>query len=302
MSKHNTKKQQVTDIKNKAAVEKASNLQLTESLNSLSTAGVKVQETLSQVGKDLIAKASELNAVDEAIVLKKKELEDLHGKDKILLTIDELKTDHEKTINELKIAFSEEKARLDKERLEESERRVREQKDYEYEIDRLRKKDAVDWEEQLRVRLRDETIRREQFDKNHAEREAVLKQKELDYATALDKLKSFDLEVEKRVKEEVSKAAAFINKEHSHSVTLTAVQHKAEADGLRASCATLATQNSTLTATVQDLQVKLQAAYEKNGELASKAVESAANKAAHADALALITNIGGGNGTTRPRG
>ncbi len=50
----------------------------------------------------------------------------------------------------------------------------------------------------------------------------------------------------------------------------------------------------------KELQAQLKEAYAKNAELAKAAVDGAANAKAQSDALALMTNIGGGNGT-RPR-
>lgn len=294
-----TKKQQVTESKNKASLERAGGLDLDKVLGSLTKTTVDIQQTLGKVGTTLIEKVADLKAVEETITIKKAELEALHGADKILLGIDELKAEHEQTLQQLAKEAEEAREKMEQEKADEEERRRREEADFNYQLSLRRKGEEDRWTEQLRLRNRDEKIRQEEFDRSFALREAELAKKESDYQAALARFETIQNEIDSAVKREVSIVANAMKKDFEHEKQLTAVQHKAEIDRFTAANQNLTGQLAAAEATVRDLQAALSKAYEKNNELAAKAVDSAANTKTVADMQSLITNIGG-NGA-RPR-
>lgn len=288
-----TKKQQVAATKNTAAVEKATGLQVDKALTALSTAGLSIQSTLAKVGEELIAKVADLKAVDTAIALKNEELENLHGKDKILLSIDELRVEHEKTIQQLADEVEEQRLANEAAQAAEVEQRRREQEEFEYQLTQSRKTESDNWKEQLRIRQRDELIRQEQFEKNFKEREEQLALKEKAYNEALAKAATFEDEVKKASAKEVAIATSALKKEYEHEKKVTEITHKAEVDRLNAANENLTKQFTAASNTISELQAQLKEAYTKNTELAAKAVDGAANTKQVADLQSLITNVGG---------
>jgi colicin import membrane protein len=299
--KSSTKKQQVQQNRNAVAVGKASNFNIETSLSSLSTTALKVQADFSKISEELIQKHAEYQAVTEAIALKKQEMENLHGVDQVLLTIDEAKAQHAQYLEDQ----AKERERLAEENLailtQRNQERQREQESYSYELQQKRKAETDAWNEQVRVRTNAERDRQEAFEKDIANREAALKLKETEYQAAIAKAATFDAEVATAAKREVAIVTNALTKDFNHKTEIAAMQHKTEVDKLQFDNNRLVTAAAADAATIQSLQAQLKAAYDKNAELAAKAVEGASNKQAQADALALVTNIGGSGNGARPR-
>jgi hypothetical protein len=300
-SKKSTKKQQVQQNRNAVAVGKAASFNVETSLSAITATSLKVQADFSKISEELIQKNAEYQAVTEAISLKKQEMENLHGVDQVLLTIDEAKAQHAQYLEDQQ----KEKERLHQENLEvlaqRAQERAREEEAYAYKLAQTRKAETDEWNEQVRVRTHSERDRREAFEKDVLNRELALKQKETEYQTALAKLATFDDEVKK----EVSKAEAILSntlkKDYSHQAQIASMQHQTAVDKLTFDNQRLTQQQAADAATIKDLQAQLKTAYEENVKLARAAVDGAANSKAQSEALALMTNIGGNGNGARPR-
>jgi hypothetical protein len=300
-SKKSTKKQQVQQNRNAVAVGKAASFNVETSLSAITATSLKVQADFSKISEELIQKNAEYQAVTEAISLKKQEMENLHGVDQVLLTIDEAKALHAQYLEDQQ----KEKERLHQENLEvlaqRAQERAREEEAYAYKLAQTRKAETDEWNEQVRVRTHSERDRREAFEKDVLNRELALKQKETEYQTALAKLATFDDEVKK----EVSKAEAILKnvltKDFTHQAQIAQMQHQTQVEKLQFDNTRLTQSVAASEAQIKELQTQLKDAYAKNAELATKAVEGASNKQAQADALALVTNIGGNGNGARPR-
>lgn len=292
-----SKKQQITETKNKAAVSKATGLDVTSVLGGITQASLNVQKTFGNISTALLEKAAELQAVEHAIDVKKQELSDLHGADKILLSIDELNVQHQQELEKLAAERDKAKADLELEQAIEEQRRLREEEQYRYDLQQSRKNESDTWTEAVRVRNRDEQIRRESFDKSLAEREAELAKKEGDYQKALARFENIETEISAASKREVAIATSSLNKDFEHRTQLKDIQHKAEVEKLQTTNSQLVILNQGLENQVKELQAQLKEAYAKNAELATKAVDGAANAKAQADALSTLANLGSSNGT-----
>lgn len=300
-SKNSTKKQQVQQNKNAVSIGKAASVNIGASLSAISATSVKIQGDLAKISEELIQKHAELQAVDEAIVLKKQEMENLHGVDNVLLTIDEAKALHAQQLEEMQ----QDKERLEQEfrdlQAQREQERAREEEEYTYKLQQTRKADSDAWNEQVRLRNNAERDRMEAFEKDVANREAILKTKETEYQAALQKLSTFEEEVKKEVKKAEAILAHTLTKDFNHEKQLLQLQHQTQNDKLAFDNKRLNESIVAAEAQIKELQAALRTAYDKNTELAAKAVEAANNKQAQADALALVTNIGGGSNGTRPR-
>lgn len=294
-----TKKQQAQTSRNTAALTKASSLDLSKSLNALTTSGVTIQGTLSKIQEELITKHAELQAVDDAITLKKTEMEALHGVDQILLTMDEARENHRLYLEQMQ---KEREAAQDAHvQLVQQNARQRsiEETEFVYTLRQQRKAEADAWAEKLRLRNNEERDRVEKFEKNHAEREAALKLKEASYEAALAKIATFDAEVKKESDKAVAIALNSLKKDYTHEAQMTAVKHEADLSKIRFDNQRLTEAANNLEKQLADTQAQLKAAHDAQTSLAKDAVTAAANQKNIADMQSLVTNIGG-NGA-RPR-
>ena len=296
-----TKKQQAQVAKNTASITKAQSIDLSKTLSALSAAGVGIQGTLSKISEEIIQKHAELQAVDDAIALKKQDMQNLHGVDQVLLSIDEAKAQHAQFLEDQQ----KEKERLQEENLavlaQRAQERKREEEEFNYNLQQTLKAEQDAWTEQVRVRNNQERDRREAFEKDVLNRELALKQKETEYQAALAKAATFDEEVKK----EVTKAEAILKnvltKDFQHQAQIAQLQHQTAVEKLQFDNQRLTVAAAADAATIKDLQAQLKTAYEENVKLARAAVDGAANSKAQSEALALMTNIGGGSNGARPR-
>jgi len=292
-----TKKQQAQATRNTASLSKAQSIDLSKTLSGITSAGVTIQGTLSKISEEIIQKHAELQAVDEAIALKKQDMQNLHGVDQVLLSIDEAKAQHAQTLEDL----SKQKDQVEQEirdlQAKNEQERVREQEDYAYKTKMARKVEQDAWIEQVRLRNNQERDRQEAFEKDVSNREFALKTKEVEYQAALTKAATFDQDVAK----EVSKAEAILKnvltKDFTHQAQIASMQHSTQVEKLQFDNQRLLQTATTAEAQIKELQLQLKTAYEENTKLARAAVDGAANAKAQSDALALMTNIGGSNGT-----
>lgn len=296
MASKNTKKQQVQANKNAVAVGKAASVNIGSSLSAISATSVKIQGDLAKIGEELIQKHAELQAVDETIRIRKEEMANLHGADQVLLSIDEAKALHTQYLEEQqkqKEQIEQEHQDLQNQRVQE---RDREEAEYTYKLQQTRKADNDAWAEQVRLRGNQERDRREAFEKDIASRELVLKTRETEFQAAISKAATFEQEVDSRVKREVAIVTNSMKKDFEHEKQLASIQHTALYDKQTHDNKRLVEALNNLEAQLKEAQTQLKDAYAKNVELASKAVDGAANAKAQADAITTLSNLSATNG------
>lgn len=299
MSSSKTKKQQAQTTKNTAAITKASGLDLSKSLNALSTSGVTIQGTLSKISEELITQHAELQAVSDAIALKKSEMEALHGVDQILLTLDEARENHLVELEQMR------KEREDTHQThmllidQNTQERARNEANYAYDLQQQRKAEADAWAEKLRIRNNEERDRQEKFERSYAERETALRLKETAFNDAIARIATFDAEVKRESDKNVAIALNSLKKDYTHEAQMTAVRHEADLGKIKFDNQRLVEAANNMEKQVLELQSQLKSAHEAQTQLAKDAVSAAATQKNIADMQSLVTNIGG-NGT-RPR-
>lgn len=295
-SKNNTKKQQAQNTKNSVSLAKASSIDISKSLNAITNTSLQIQGSLTQIQEELIQKHAELQAVDEAIALKRAEMEALHGVDQVLLTIDEAKALHTQQLEQMQKQREELEQQFQDLQAQREQERAREEEEYNYKLSQTRKADNDAWAEQIRLRGNQERDRREAFEKDLANRDAVLKAKEAEYQAALEKAKNYEADVAKEVAKAENILKNTLTKDFNHEKQLTAVQHAAQVEKLQFDNKRLVEAANNYENQVKELQQQLKDAYAKNAELAAKAVDGAANAKAQADAITTLASISSGNG------
>lgn len=297
-----SKKKQQQDSKNTQALATASAVDITHSLGALTSASLKVQSTFSKMSEELIQQHAELEAVSQAIELKKEELKTLHGVDSILLTIDEAKAQHTQTLAGLEAEKAEFLKQIAAKKVELEIERKREADQFNYNLQLSRKNEADQFSESLRLRNNQERDRSEAFEKDLKLRDATLAAKEFDYQAALAKSATFDETVKKEVDKAVAIATNSLKKDYEHEKQVTAIQAQAALNGQKSDNQRLVDALNNVTAENKELREQLKTAQEAQINLAKEAVAGAANAKTVADMQSLFTNTGGGGNGTRPRG
>ena len=281
-----SKRKQAQESRNTAAVNAASALQLDKALGDVSSTSILVQGLFGKISEALVTKHAELKAVTDTIDLKIAELSELHGKDRILLSIDDLKVEFERK----KVELEEELKTILRDR-------EQEEQNYQYNINQAQKLANSQWDELVRVRERDHKIKMEELDKKAAEREAILALKEKEYQEAIARAATFDEAVKKEVDKQVSIVGNALKRDHSHQLEIINITNKAAIDQLTGDVSRLKSLLDAKDSTIATLQARLTAAQEAQTQLAKDAVTAAANQKALADMQSLFTNTGGQNGS-----
>lgn len=280
-----TKSQQAKSVKDSTTLAKAEAVNLEFTLENLSKTTLSVNETLATIGKTLVEKYAELESVQDAIKLKKEEMKELHGADKILLSISDLEAEKEKAYQDnVRVAN------------ELAEGRAREEQQFQYNLAQKRKQDDDAWAEQLRVRNNQERDRREAFEKDLKVRNELLQAQEKEYQEAIAKLATFDAELEKKVNSEVGKERGILTSKFEQEKRILAVEHGAQVSGLQKDIEHANKTIASKDTEILTLREQLAKAIQSQTELASKTVEGANDRKSLAEMQAIVTNVGG-NGT-----
>lgn len=276
---------------------KAAGINIDAALTGVVTAQTKIINTFGQIQESLIVKHGDLAAIEEAISLKASELETLHGKDQALLTLDEIRVQHAQFVAQRDEERKVLQAQYDRTKADLAEMHRREVADFVYHRNLERKQDEDNWQAAVEDRRRVEDRRQKDVEQQIADRLAELTVREIAAKAALDKELTFDARVDAEVKKQVAINTATSTRNHEVAVHTTNIQHAAALSNLTKDVEHL---QRTLTAKdveIHELKVSLAKAVEAQTTLARAAVDAASNTKAQADAMALMTNIGGGNGT-----
>jgi hypothetical protein len=302
-TKTTTKKQAA----NKAAVtetlQKASGVNIDTALTGLTQAQTKISRTLADIQEELISKHAELAAIDEAIAIKQAEMEALHGKEAVLFTLDELDAQHAERIRSMQAERDDLIKKYAQLKADAEVARQREEQEYLYQRNLVRKADEDKWTQYRADRDRTEKLRLEDFERGLTVRLLEVEQREIAARQAIEKEQTFEVRVASDVKREVAIITNSMKKDHEHVLSTMQVQHGAQIAGLQKDVEHLNRTVQSRDNEIAELKVALAKAVEAQTTLASKTVDAAQARSAQAEAMATFTAVaGGGNGARRPAG
>ena len=276
-------------------------------VNDVSALGLRVSKALNDVSVQLVAEVERLTRVREAVEIEQRELQRLHKVDIVATALDQLVQDHEAK----KQAFQEEVAAAraewesetaDHERgtreYEESLRkqRQRENDEFEYRKALERKKAQDKYDEELRLRDRQNREKQETLEKSWQEREAGLKAGEEEVARLRQDAEAFP----KRIAQEVERAVGEARRQaaQENEQRLLVATKDAEADR-RVSELRITTLEAVVARQAEQLaalQRQLDEAKQQVQDIAVKAIEGASG----ARALDHVNQIAMEQARTRP--
>lgn len=269
--------------------------------------GLQVSKALGDVSARLIAEVERLTTLREAVAIEQRELERLHKIDVVATSVAQLLQDHAARKQALEAEVATDRAAWEAETAEREragreyeetlkKQRQREAEDYEYRKALERKKAQDKYDEEQRVRDRQNREKQETLEKSWQEREAALKTREDEVAQLRKEAETFP----KRLAQEVERAAAEARRqaEQQFEQRLLIATKDAEADKrladqrIKTLEEIVARQAEQMTA----LQKQLDEAKQQVQEIAVKAIEGASG----ARALSHVNQIAMEQARTRP--
>lgn len=282
------------------------NVTVENAVQKVTTAGFEIQKSLSAVSSELMTKIEELTQIEEAIKLKKAEMEELHGKDLVAMELDAILTNYETKKAELETAintsreeWSEEQKRHTLAIVERDanllKSRTREEQEYAYNQAQKKQADSDAWDNMIKRRNNEETERMAQLSKSWSERENALKAREQELADLKAKVEAFPAQLEKEAEKRASIVSNVLKKDHGHEIELLKKDSASNTQLLTAQLANSEAINVRQQNEIVDLKAKLTEAYTKITEVAAKATEAASGQ----QALAAV-QAQNRNGDVRP--
>jgi hypothetical protein len=265
--KTNTVRETVVSAENTGVLDIVKTLKAPNVVDELAKLQLKVQDQFSNITGSITNELARLNQVQTAITLQEQRLKELFQIESEAVSLDDLKAQREQWRSD----WDAEQARLEQER-------ERDDQEYQYELNRVRKAAEDKYNETVARTKRDETLRAEQLNTEWAKRETVLKLAEQE----LVDLRAQIVAMPETIRKEVSKAEAIrensLNREHKHALEMLNQTHTSEKTVMKANIDSLNMTITHLREHVTGLDTQLAEARRDSKEVAQKALESASSR------------------------
>ncbi len=269
-------------------------------VHRLPALGLEVSKTLAGLSDQLVEEVNRLQSVREAVALERRELERLHKIDIAATALDQLIQDYNKQsqeqeaeIAQQRAAWEEESRNAERERKEQEEslkkQRQREIDEYEYKKTLERKKAQDKYDEEQRLQERKNLDKQEALEKSWQQREAVLKEREVEWQQMRKEADQFPARLQAETARAATEAAERAEAQLQQKMLL--MQKEAESDKrlseLRISSMeqSAAQQGTQITA----LQKQLDEAKQQVQDIAIRAIDGASGSKAlgHINQIAM---------------
>ena len=274
-AKRTTRKKKETSI-----IDSVINLKPEDIVNEIGGLQNSLQGTLAGLSAQISSKVEQMRTVDEAISIKKTELQDLYGIEEEAMSLEEVRASRaledeewEKRLAQRNSDWQEEEAEQDK-RFQ----RMEEQRQYEY--DRKVQQAQADFASNLAEKQKQEQFRLLDLERSWDEREAEIASKETEFNSLKSQVEGFD----EKLKAEVSKAEAIISnrfkKDHAHEIAMLRREMESQSNLNDTKIESLNITIEGLNDQIEDLQKQLTEARNDSKEITSAALQSASGRTA----------------------
>jgi len=266
-------------LKDTSVLESVKDLNLDSVTTNVTSAQVEVQKTLAAVSAKLTEQLQVLENIEEAIKLKKEQLESLHQIEVTSATLDDL----EAQIAKQRADWETEKATKTREfaemRSERNKQWAREEEDYQYKIAQEHRKLEDTHKAFLAQQEKQNRDKQDQLEKNWAEREHELKKREQE----LTELRAFKENTPDVLKKEVNAAVAVatnsVKKEYEQKMALAAKDTEVEKRLADQNIASLQQTIHKHQEQLDALKAQVEQAQKDMKEISTKALDSASGRA-----------------------
>lgn len=239
-----------------------------------------LQGTLAGLSAQISIKLEQMKNVEDAIVLKQQELNELYGIDAEALSLEEMREQHEQEEADWQKKCFERQAQLEDDEEERAKRWQREEEEHGYEMAQKKKRSQEEYNVEIATRRRSETIRQEDLEKQWKAREEILATQEKDVVALKAQVAGFD----DRLKAETAKAEAIavnrVKKEYEHEVVMLKKDIESERILNATKVSALDDTINGLQMQIVDLQKQLAEARTDAKEVTSAALRSASGRQA----------------------
>jgi hypothetical protein len=275
----------------------------------ISALGGQIARTLLDLTSRLTGEADQLARVREAVQLERQELERLHKIDIAATSIDQLVQDYEREREKLETEIQtnrsewEQEARTaERERKEAEEafrkQRQRENEDYEYKKQLERKKAQDKYEEEVRLLEKKNEDRQQELDRNWAQREAALKEREDELVRLRQEVEHLPQRIAAEKETALAEATRQAAANYEQRILILQKDMEAERKVAELQVKTLQESLSQKTEQTASLEKALEEAKRQVQEIALKAIEGASGSRA----LAHVNQIAMEQAKGRPQG
>lgn len=259
--------------------------------------GLSVQSQLDAAKNRTLESLREYNDLQEAIELAKSQLAEVHGKDTVQATINELVAEHEGMLETYAAQEADLAARIAADAAAHDKLKARTEAEYKYDTELARKLEADDYSQSLIKRQRDADSK---FDANNARwaaQEAELAAKEAEYKKAIELAAQVPAMIDSAVKREVAIVTNSLTRESKHAAELAAIENRNQVALLQQQVRSVNEQNESLRIQLEAYASKLESSEKRVETIAVNAMQSASGR----NALdAVQQNIAATSGNARP--
>lgn len=237
-----------------------------------------LQGTLAGVSAQISNKIEQMKNVDEAISLKKQELTETYGIEKEAMSLEDIRARKDEEEKNWEKSKKEREIQWEEEEDERNKRWQREEEERAYEVSQRKKRAQEDFNAEITRARRDEALRKEDLEREWQERENYLIAKEQEFQNLQEQVAGFD----DRLKDEVAKAKSVavnsVKEDYEHQITMLQKDIEAERSLNNAKVSAMDETINGLHAQISDLQKQLVAARADAKEVTNAALDSASGR------------------------
>src|SRR5512135_416683 len=267
----------------------AANLTVQKTAQKITQVGIDIQGAVAKVSEQLMETTQELQTVQRAVTLEREELEELHGKDVIASSIDDLLAQHAEQEKQLDLQIATRKQQWQEEQVahqktlqmqqeEVARQRQRDEDDFQYRTQQARRDSQDKFDEMLRTKDRANQLRQEQLEKGWVTREDAVKAREKEVTDALAKAQTLEVENKKLDQSVNALGAQLRDLKHANALEKAGFDQKLALEVQKNQ--SLETANKALADQVIKLTQQLDAARDQVKDIATKSVEGASGRLA----------------------
>jgi colicin import membrane protein len=274
------KNRQATAIREMDVLQSVAGLNMDGVSGTIASTQVEVQKSLAALSAKLVEQLQVLGNVEEAIKLKREELQQLYNIETGAVSLDDL----DAKIEAQREAWKEEQARKLREFAEQQSERnkqwARTEEEYQYRMNLEHKKGEDDFAYRIAQQEKANRDKQELLDKNWGQREEELKKREKELEDLRAQVTAIPEQVRKAENAAVAVATNSVKKEYETKIVLATKDAEMASKLAAQEVASLRQALDKATAQLADLKTQLDQAHHDVKEISAKALESASGRSA----------------------
>ncbi len=258
---------------------------LEKALTAITTVRLATNKSLDAIVGEVQQRFDAMSAIEEAINLKRQELDELHGKDVVLSETAELIARHELASKELSQKQTEARMLWDREQADHAraiaerdsdlaKSRKRENDDYNYNLSLTRKKDQDDYAEEQRKRTAAMRQREEELNRNWQEREQTMLKAEAELAKQKADIEASLVALKSEMDKDKAIALNSLKRDYEDKIKTRELEFQNQRQALELQFKHAQQSITENTSTITQLREQLAAAQKQAQELALKTIEA----------------------------